>query len=98
MIEIPDAPGALARLFADVGEAGVNVEDVAIEHDQNRQVGYLALSVEPEAAAGLAERDDGEGLERPALTAGSTARWSRPGSLTGCLTAVPPLTDPTDRT
>ncbi len=55
VIEIPDAPGALAGLFADVGEAGVNVEDVAIEHDQNRQVGYLALSVEPEAAAGLAD-------------------------------------------
>lgn len=53
VIEIPDAPGALARLFADVGEAGVNVEDVAIDHDQNRQVGYLALSVEPEAALGL---------------------------------------------
>ena len=28
---------------------------MAIDHDQNRQVGYLALSVEPEAAAGLAE-------------------------------------------
>ena len=53
VIEIPDTPGALATLFTDVGEAGVNVEDVAIEHDQNRQVGYLALSVEPEAAAGL---------------------------------------------
>jgi prephenate dehydrogenase len=55
VIEIPDAPGALATLFADVGAAGVNVEDVAIEHDQNRQVGYLALSIEPDAAAGLAE-------------------------------------------
>jgi prephenate dehydrogenase len=55
VIEIPDAPGALASLFTDVGEAGVNVEDVAIEHDQNRQVGYLALSVEPQSAAGLAE-------------------------------------------
>ena len=55
VIEIPDTPGALARLFADVGEAGVNVEDVAIDHDQNRQVGYLALSVAPQAAAGLAD-------------------------------------------
>ena len=55
VIEIPDTPGALATLFADVGEAGVNVEDVSIDHDQNRQVGYLALSVEPDAADGLAE-------------------------------------------
>ena len=61
VIEIPDAPGALAKLFADVGRAGVNVEDVAIDHDQNRQVGYLALSVEPEAAAGLVELMTGQG-------------------------------------
>ncbi len=61
VIEIPDAPGALARLFADVGRAGVNVEDVTIDHDQNRQVGYLALSVEPEAAAGLVELMTGLG-------------------------------------
>jgi prephenate dehydrogenase len=53
VVAIPDAPGALARLFADVGQAGVNVEDISIEHDQARQVGYLALSVAPEQAAGL---------------------------------------------
>ena len=29
VVEIPDAPGALARLFADIDEAGVNVEDVS---------------------------------------------------------------------
>jgi prephenate dehydrogenase len=53
VVEIPDTPGALGRLFAQVGDAGVNVEDVAIEHDQIRQVGYLAMSVAPEQAAGL---------------------------------------------
>ena len=45
VVEIPDQPGALGRLFSDVGAAGVNVEDISIEHDQVRQVGYLALSV-----------------------------------------------------
>ena len=50
VVEIPDAPGALGRLFADVGAAGVNVEDIAIEHDQAREIGYLALSVAPERA------------------------------------------------
>jgi prephenate dehydrogenase len=40
-------------LFADVGAAGVNVEDIAIEHDQVRQVGYLALSVTPDQVDGL---------------------------------------------
>ncbi|MET0693562.1 MAG: prephenate dehydrogenase dimerization domain-containing protein, partial [Propionibacteriaceae bacterium] len=53
VVTIPDAPGALGRLFADVGEAGVNVEDISIEHDQVRQVGYLALSVRPEQVAAL---------------------------------------------
>jgi prephenate dehydrogenase len=41
-------------LFADVGTAGVNVEDISIEHDQVRQVGYLALSVTPDRAEELA--------------------------------------------
>lgn len=53
VVEIPDTPGALARLFADVDAAGVNVEDIAIEHDQARQVGYLAISVVPGKSAGL---------------------------------------------
>ena len=53
VVEIPDAPGALARLFAEVGAAGVNVEDIAIEHDQAREVGYLALAVAPEHADDL---------------------------------------------
>jgi prephenate dehydrogenase len=54
VVAIPDQPGALARLFGDVEEAGVNVEDIAIEHDASRQVGYLTLSVQPERAEGLA--------------------------------------------
>ncbi|MDR0848447.1 MAG: prephenate dehydrogenase [Propionibacteriaceae bacterium] len=53
VVEIPDSPGALGRLFADVGEAGVNVEDLAIEHDETREVGYMSIAVEPEKAAGL---------------------------------------------
>lgn len=53
VIEIPDAPGALTRLFSDVGDAGVNVEDISIEHDQARQVGYLSLAVEPGEAETL---------------------------------------------
>jgi prephenate dehydrogenase len=53
VVAIPDEPGALARLFAEVEAAGVNVEDIAIEHDPVREVGYLALSVAPEASEGL---------------------------------------------
>ncbi len=53
VVEIPDEPGALARLFADIGKAGVNVEDLEIEHDLAREVGYLAVSVAPEREQGL---------------------------------------------
>jgi prephenate dehydrogenase len=53
VVAIPDEPGALARLFAEVESAGVNVEDIAIEHDPEREVGYLALSVAPEASEAL---------------------------------------------
>jgi prephenate dehydrogenase len=55
VVAIPDEPGALARLFEEVGAVGVNVEDIAIEHDPVREVGYLALSVAPEASDALIE-------------------------------------------
>lgn len=45
VVEIPDEPGALARLFGDIDAAGVNVEDLSIEHDQSRQVGFLSVQV-----------------------------------------------------
>lgn len=54
VVAIPDRAGSLARLFADIEAAGVNVEDIAIEHDPDRQVGYLAVSVVPERASELA--------------------------------------------
>jgi prephenate dehydrogenase len=55
VVAIPDSPGALGRLFAEVGAAGVNVEDISIEHDPVREIGYLALSVAPEQADALVE-------------------------------------------
>ncbi len=54
VVAIPDSPGALARLFADVGTAGVNVEDLGIEHDPAREVGYMTIAVEPGEAEALA--------------------------------------------
>jgi len=61
VVAIPDTPGALARLFADVDAAGVNVEDISIEHDQAREFGYLALSVAPERAEELVSTMGGRG-------------------------------------
>ena len=55
VVEIPDTPGALAKLFSDIEDAGVNVEDVTIDHDLERRVGWLAVHVEPAAATRLAD-------------------------------------------
>lgn len=52
---ITDQPGELARIFADAGRAGVNIEDVRIEHATAQQAGRVQLMVEPRAAAVLAE-------------------------------------------
>ncbi|WP_405672563.1 prephenate dehydrogenase [Streptomyces sp. NBC_01530] len=57
---IDDQPGQLARIFADAGRAGVNIEDVRIEHATGQQAGLVQLMVEPQAApvltAALRER------------------------------------------
>lgn len=50
---VPDAPGELARLFGDVGEAGINIEDMSIEHSPGQPVGLVELAVRPERAEEL---------------------------------------------
>jgi len=52
-VGVPDHPGELARLFADVGDIGVNVEDVRIDHDPGRPVGLVELTVADDRAAHL---------------------------------------------
>jgi prephenate dehydrogenase len=53
VVEIPDAPGALGRLFRDIEAAGVNIEDLSIEHDLELQRGWLSVQVAPDRAEGL---------------------------------------------
>src|SRR5690606_4617555 len=53
-VVIPDEPGALGRLFAAAAEAGVNVEDVRIDHSPGLPLGVAQLSVVPEARDRLA--------------------------------------------
>ena len=45
VVEIPDTPGALARLFADVEAAGINIEDLSVEHNPAREAGFLSIDV-----------------------------------------------------
>ncbi|MEU9123081.1 prephenate dehydrogenase [Streptomyces sp. NPDC048506] len=52
-VYIGDQPGELARIFADAGRAGVNIEDVRIEHATGQQAGFIQLMVEPQAVPGL---------------------------------------------
>ena len=52
-VVIPDQPGELARLFQASGAAGVNVEDVRIEHSPGLPVGVAELSVRPAEAGTL---------------------------------------------
>ncbi len=52
-VVLEDRPGGLARLFADAGRAGVNIEDVRIEHSPGQPVGLVELAVRPEVAQEL---------------------------------------------
>jgi prephenate dehydrogenase len=50
---LPDNPGQLARLFDDIGEAGVNVEEFSLEHSPGQKVGLAGVSVLPAAREAL---------------------------------------------
>jgi prephenate dehydrogenase len=52
-VVIPDRPGELARLFDAAGAAGVNIEDITIEHSPGLPVGVAELWVRPEAVSAL---------------------------------------------
>jgi len=52
-VVIRDQPGELSRLFGAAGAAGVNIEDVRIEHSPGLPVGVAELSVRPAEAATL---------------------------------------------
>lgn len=54
-VVIPDLPGELARLFQAAGEAGVNIEDISIEHSPGLPVGVAELTVRPAAVTTLTE-------------------------------------------
>jgi prephenate dehydrogenase len=50
-VVIADRPGELARLFNAAGAAGVNIEDIRLEHSPGLPVGVAELSVRPSQAA-----------------------------------------------
>jgi prephenate dehydrogenase len=52
-VVIRDQPGELTRLFDVAGAAGVNIEDIRIEHSPGLPVGVAELSVRPDKTAAL---------------------------------------------
>jgi prephenate dehydrogenase len=54
-VVVPDSPGELARLLVACGDAGINVEDVSIEHSPGQPVGLVEIAVKPAAAQVLAD-------------------------------------------
>ncbi len=60
-VVVPDRPGELARLLTEVGEEGVNLEDLRIEHEFGRRVGVAEIAVVPTVAEPLREALQGRG-------------------------------------
>ena len=52
-IVIDDSPGALASLLTFIGEVGVNIEDLKLEHSPGAEIGLVEIQVLPEASERL---------------------------------------------
>lgn len=52
---VDDKPGQIAQLLTEIGEIGVNVEDLRLDHSAGQQVGMVELSVLPSRRAALVE-------------------------------------------
>jgi prephenate dehydrogenase len=55
VVQVADEPGELARLLTEIGEEGVNMEDLRLEHSPGAQIGFAEIAVLPEAAPRLAD-------------------------------------------
>ena len=52
VVMVDDTAGQLGRLFGELGELGVNVEDLRLEHSPGAQFGLAEISVAPAALRG----------------------------------------------
>jgi prephenate dehydrogenase len=68
-VVVPDEAGRLARLLADAAAAGVNVEDIRVDHSPGQPLGVVELDV---------AADRGERLERDLTARGWAATASAP--------------------
>jgi prephenate dehydrogenase len=61
IVMVADRPGELARLLTEIGDTGVNMEDMHLEHSPGAQVGFAEISVLPEAERRLADELEARG-------------------------------------
>ncbi|MDO4256559.1 MAG: prephenate dehydrogenase [Kocuria sp.] len=54
-VAVDDTPGQIARLLTEIGEIGVNLEDMRLEHSPGQPVGLATASVEPSRHADLVD-------------------------------------------
>ena len=55
-VVIDDSPGSLAALLTFIGDVGVNIEDLKLEHSPGAQIGLVEIQVIPEAAQRLSDQ------------------------------------------
>ncbi len=58
---VDDIPGQIARLLTEIGDTGINLEDLRLEHSPERQVGMAEISVVPGKRHELTEFLTGRG-------------------------------------
>ncbi|MDQ1571140.1 MAG: prephenate dehydrogenase [Actinomycetota bacterium] len=63
IIIVADKPGELARLLTEIGDTGVNMEDLRLEHSPGAQVGFAEISVLPEVEQRLLDELTSRGWE-----------------------------------
>lgn len=61
LVVIDDRPGQLAKLLTDIGELGVNMEDLKLEHSPGSAVGFADVSVLPNEEARLVRELEARG-------------------------------------
>jgi prephenate dehydrogenase len=78
-VVLADRPGELARLFDAAGAAGVNIEDIRLEHSPGLPVGVAELSVRPEQAGTLLDAMEAGGWPVRRLSPRNGPSRPRPG-------------------